>query len=354
MRAQQNKGIRFRMFAVAMVLVFITALSIERAQVHAAELLSRSVSIGSSFASDITNHVFTISSAGPSTVQSIQFQYCVNSPLFVDACIAPTGIDVTAFTINSQSGITGFSPSAATTNSAIVLNRASSVVPGMTSSYDFGNLQNPSVANTTYFVRIAMYDGPDATGTRVDQGAVAFVLEDPFQVQAFVPPYLTFCVGITVSLNCSSTTGALATFGELSQLSASTATSQFSVSTNDQDGYNTFINGQTMTSGNNIINPLTVQTPSNPGASQFGINLRLNSAPSIGADPDVGAVASGIVDPSYNVPNFYRFNDGDRVALSTLPTGFNRFTVSYVVNIPNGQAPGVYASTLTYTAIASF
>lgn len=343
-----------RVFFVTMVFVFVATAQVFVPRVFAAELLERSIAIGSSFAGEITTHVFSFRSQGPSTVESVRFEYCANSPLVIDPCIAPVGLDVSGVTIDAQSGVTGYGVSGATTASTIVMNRVSSVEPATVSTYTLGTIQNPSIANESVFVRIGIFDGPDATGTRVDEGSVVFVVDERFDIQAFVPPYMTFCVGITVDVDCTNATGSLATFGELSTTLPAALTSQFSVSTNDPDGYNAFINGQTMTSGNNTIAALPVQSASSPGSSQFGINLRANSSPTVGSDPDAGAVASGAPDALYNTANQFRFVDGDRIAGSTISTGFNRYTVSYIVNVPDNQAPGVYASTLTYTAIATF
>ncbi len=146
----------------------------------------------------------------------------------------------------------------------------------------------------------------------------------------------------------------MADFGEFSSTTATGVTSQMSVATNDGTGYNAFVTGQTMTSGTNIIPALTTQTASSPGTSQFGINLRANSSPSVGSNPQVGPVASGVPDANYNTPNIFRFVNGERVASATTSTGFNRYTISYLVNVSADQAPGLYATTLTYTAVASF
>ena len=355
MSRHTDRRIHIRASVTAMVFSFILIfLCVSPAFVGAAELLTRSVSVGSSVANEVTTHTFGFAVMGTSTVQSIRFQYCSNSPLETQPCTAPTGLNVSSFVLSSQTGITGFSTSPATTANMIALNRASSSVGPVSASYVFDSIQNPSAPNMTIYVRIGLYDGPNATGTRVDQGSVAFSTEEGFNLEAYVPPYLTFCVGITVALDCSSTDGALANFGELLSSTASFTTSQFAVSTNDIQGYNTFVTGQAMTSGNNIIPALTTQTASTPGTSQFGINLRANSSPSVGANIESGAVASGFVDSNYNTANQYRFNDGERVAASSISTGFNRYTVSYIVNRSEDQAPGVYATTLTYTSVASF
>lgn len=323
-------------------------------KVNADELMSRSVAIESSYAGDTTSHLFTFTKQSTSNVQSITFEYCENSPLFTLPCVAPAGLNASSFVLSSQSGMTGFSASNASTANIIIMNRSISSIPALVASYNFSNIVNPSTPNQTIYVRIGVYDGINGAGSRVDQGSVAFATEERFSLEAYVPPYLTFCVGKTVALDCSSSDGALANFGELLPTKPSFATSQFAVSTNDIDGYNTFVNGQAMTSGNNIIPALTSQTASVAGTSQFGINLRSNSNPSVGSNIESGIVASGFVDANYNTPNQFRFNDGDRVAGSLLSTGFNRYTVSYVVNVSEEQAAGIYATTLIYTSIASF
>lgn len=323
---------------------------------EAGELTFRSIRLGSSFpAPENTTHTFSFrTTTDATTVGSVLFQYCSNSPLFVDPCTAPAGLDVSGAGLLNESGLTGFSVSGLSDPSNLIITRAPQAETPVTATFLFDNIINPSTPNEVDYVRIHVYDGPNATGNLMDSGSVVFVVDDRFNVSAFVPPYLTFCVGVTVALNCSSASGFLADFGEFSEFSATTATTQMSVSTNDPNGYNVFINGQTLTSGANIIPNLTTQTASVTGTSQFGINLRANSNPSVGANNEVGPVGNGVVAPNYNTPNLFRFVPGEVVARSTRSTGFNRYTVSYIVNVDEDQNPGVYASTLTYTAVATF
>lgn len=356
MSGMNNRRIKIRGLSTA--LVFILFLSILPfvgiPQARAAELNNRSIFIQSSFASEVTNHDYLFQTAGPSTVGSVGFLYCSNSPLHEDPCTAPAGLDVSGASIDSQSGFTGFGVSVATTANDLILTRAPALEPATPVGFSLGNIQNPSGPNQTYYVRISVFDNVDGGGTRVDRGSVAFVVEDRYDVTAYVPPYMTFCVAVTVALDCSTIAGFLADFGEFSEISPTTATTQFSVATNDPSGYNTFITGQTMTSGVNIIPALSTTSASSSGTSQFGLNLRNNSVPNVGADPQAGAVASGVPDPDYNTPNLFRFVDGDRLAYSPNSTGFNRYTVSYIVNINPAQAPGIYATTLSFTSVASF
>ncbi len=348
-----DRRIHIRASLIAMVIV-VMIMQMLSSLTSAADLLTRSVLIGSSFAGDVTTHTYSFRSTNTSTVGSMQFEYCANSPLFDQPCVPPAGLDTSSFTIDSQSGITGFTPSAATTNEVIVMNRTISSEPATPSVYELGNIQNPSSANQTVYVRISVFDLQDGVGALVDQGAVAFVVDERFDVQAYVPPYLTFCVAIVVSIDCSSSSGFITALGELQSTQTAVATTQFAAATNDIDGYNTYVNGQTLTSGNNVISQITSGGPSAVGQSQFGINLRSNTSPVVGAELENGLVASGYVDAAYNSPNIYRFSNGDRIAGSDVSTGFNRYTVSYIVNVNEDQAPGVYSTTLTYTALATF
>jgi len=219
-------------------------------------------------------------------------------------------------------------------------------------NYSLANVINPSTPSQSVYVRISTYASDDGTGPDTDRGAVVFSTSGGIGVGGYVPPYLTFCVGLTVGNACSSATGSSINLGLLSKNNTSVATSQFAGATNDFTGYNVFITGTTMISGNNIIPALGAPTASSLGTSQFGINLRANSAPTVGQNP-VGT-GTAVATPNYNIPNRFVFNSGDNIVNSPLSTDFNITTVSYMVNVNESQPPGVYAATFTYIATASF
>ncbi len=201
-------------------------------------------------------------------------------------------------------------------------------------------------------MRISTHTANNGSGSPIDLGAVVYTTSIGVGVGGYVPPFLTFCVGITVALDCSSASGSLLDLGELSSTQTKSATSQMSVSTNDPTGYNLFVSGGTMTAGNEVIPALSSSSVSSVGVSQFGINLRANSTPSVGSA--VSGVGTCVPTANYNNSNVFRYNDGELVASSPITTDYNRFTVSYIVNVSEDQRPGVYASSFTYTAIASF
>lgn len=319
----------------------------------AANMVSRSATIGSSLPSEVTYHEFEFQTLTNASIGSIVFEYCSNLPFYGAPCTVPAGLDVDSSSLVSQSGITGFSISAPDTNaSKIVLTRAPAVAAPTNALYRFNNITNHSTNNQSVYVRISTHGSVDGSGAHIDEGAVVYTTVEGVGVGGYVPPRLTFCVGITVALNCSTADGSLLDMGELSEFSASSATSQFAVSTNDPTGYNVYISGGTMTAGNEIIPALSSNSSSIIGSSQFGVNLVSNSNPAIGAN--VSGTGTGVPIANYNTPNSFRYADGELIASSTLPTNFNRFTVAYLVNVSKDQRPGVYASSFTYTAVASF
>jgi hypothetical protein len=133
-------------------------------------------------------------------------------------------------------------------------------------------------------------------------------------------------------------------------------------STNDGFGYAITLTGTTLTSGSNTIAAMGTQSLNSAGcspvcnsltgASQFGTNVRLNSAPAVGAD--VSGLGTGTGFGGYNSPNAFRFFTGDTVASVGGVTKANLFTNSYIVNVGGDQAAGVYTTTMTYICTATF
>lgn len=318
----------------------------------ALELTNKSVVIDSSDVSAVTTQVFSFDIQSTTNIGSIKFEYCSNGPLYGTPCTAPAGLDVSGANFVSEYGETGFSIYTPTSVNAIVLTRSIAPTVATTVSYTLNNLVNPSTPNQTVYVRISTHPDTDATAPPVDRGAVAFSTAENLVVGAYVPPYITFCVAILVSNDCSTADGNFIDLGILSANTTKASTSQFAVSTNDPTGYVVSVHGTTMTSGNNIIPANTSPSSSSRGSSQYGINLRANSQPAIGNEPS--GVGTGVVEPNYSIPNRFYFVPNTLIASSSLPTDFTVFTASYIVNVSGAQPSGVYSTTSSYTATAAF
>jgi hypothetical protein len=318
----------------------------------AANLTDRSIQIGTAVADATTNYNFDFSFTTTDVVGSIVFEYCSNTPLFDIPCSAPDGLDASGASLSSQSGETGFSMHANTSANRIVISRVPAATAAGAAEYNFSGVVNPDTANDTTYVRISTHAGNDGTGANVDEGSVAFSLSANLAVNAFVPPYLALCVGVTVAAKCGSSSGSGVNLGNLSPNGTKTATTQFAAATNDESGYTLSVLGTTMTSGNNAIKALSSPTISIPGNSQFGINLRNNSSPNVGKNKSGAGTASAT--SGYSQVNRFKFQNGGVIAKATTSTNYNRFTVSYLANVPDGQAAGFYSTTLTYLAFATF
>lgn len=347
------------LYALVLMLIIVGSGLFVGAKVSAAYMGTRFLKMSDSKAgaTNVTYDVsFTTATAG--TIGSIQIQFCSNSTLISDPCTAPVGLDASAATLSAQSGLTGFSISAATTANNIVLSRTASAAGVVTAEFTFDGMTNPATAGS-YFVRVNTFASTDTSGPITDHGGMAIAINPAFNLNVTVPPYLLFCVGITISgTDCSTVAGDFIDMGNFSTSKTSSGQSQMVVATNGKTGYGIRVIGTTMESGNNTIPAMNPVAPSTTGVSQFGINLRANSNPSVGQNP----VGPGIGTPTanYNIPNQFYYFDGDNnsnnnvVASAPSPEDLHKFTVSYIVNVGQNQAVGIYASTFTYVATAKF
>jgi hypothetical protein len=338
------------LYATLALIVLTGVLFVLEPKVFASQLGARSLAVSDVNPGAITTHAFSLNYTSTSDIGSVVFEYCT-SPLPEITCDTPTGLDVSGASLGSQSGETGFSIGSSTQNK-IVLTRPAAPATNNPSSYTFANIKNPTGAPGTFYVRIATYESIDATGPQTDFGSVVNSTTQAVGVSSEVPPILKFCVGLTLGSDCTTADDNLIDLGDLRPAAASSGSSQMLAATNAEFGLAIAAYGTTMTSGNNIIPALDKPTVSAPGNAQFGINLRKNSDPNVGAEPS----GTGIINPSadYNSPNKYLFRTGDTVATSPNATDIRKLTASYVVNVPPSQVPGVYTATLTYICTATF
>lgn len=322
-------------------------------RVYGANFTSRNLTLSDNLASDTATYKLSFDIPASETLGSISLQFCQESPLVGDACTTPVGFDASAVTLLTQTGETGFSvlPSGTSTNT-VVLTRAPAATTATTLTYELGNMRNP-IATGTFYGRLQTFATSDASGSDTEHGGLALEINTPIQISATVPPYLLFCLGVTIApYDCATASGDYVNFGNLSGTATSSATTQMLTATNAKNGYAINVYGTTMISGTNVINAMIVSDVSRPGVSQFGLNLVANTTPAVGADPIGNGTAAPL--PGYDTPNMYKFVSGDPIASVGTSDGFRLYTTSYIVNIPKGQPIGVYVATLTYVCLANF
>jgi len=204
---------------------------------------------------------------------------------------------------------------------------------------------------------------PGTTGTKVitlevagttDTGKIAVVIitDDQVVVSTTIDPYLTF----TLTDNAV----ALVTSADGNPSYTATGynkndTNTLALSTNGTSGYTVTYTGETLTSGGNTITAIGgTPAASTTNTEQFGINLKNNATPDVGADPSGG---SGAPASDYNTADSYAFEAGTtpiNLASASAASTTTTFTVSYIVNVGQTTESGAYNTTITYIATGNF
>lgn len=338
---------RFLIGALISLLIVIPLLPSSAARLADRLLMMTTSEIGATAEYQLS---FGLPSSGQ--LGSIVVQVCSNDPNPMVTCIVPTGFDISNAVLSSQTGPGGFLISPGATTNRLVLSRAPAIANAGPASFNFTQVVNPTNPGS-YYIRILTYASADASGPYIDEGGIAFAATNSLSVTATVPPYLTFCTGLTITgLNCANAEGDYIDFGELSSTKASSGSSQMLAATNAIDGYNVSVTGTTMTSGVNSINAMASNDVSRPGTPQFGFNLKANSTPAGGSEPTGPGAATPLL--NYGQSNRYRFVDGESLVTIDQPDDVRLFTASYIVNVPKTQAPGIYVTTLTYICLGTF
>jgi len=317
------------------------------------QMSSRFVRLSNAGVGATSTHVvgFTVTQLA-TPLGSVEIEYCSNSPVPGAACTAPAGFSLSGATLAAQTGNTGFVIDPSSTVNKLVIGRFPIIPVGGASTYQLNNVINPS-STGSYYIRLRTFSSNDGTGSPVEEGGIAFAINAGINITTEVPPYLKFCTSTTISgFDCSTATSFFIDLGEFSSSNATVASSQFVVATNAANGLTITAAGTTLISGNNSIPEIAAVGPSSPGTSQFGINLRQNSSPGIGAEP----TGSGTVTASsdYNTPNQFKYASNSSIASTTITSDVMKFTISYVANVSTSQQPGVYATTLSFICLANF
>jgi hypothetical protein len=317
---------------------------------------NRSLKINSSVAgAPNVKYEYSFDIPNISSLGGIKLMVCSNSPLREVPCNGFSGNGLSSVSNATITGVSGFVIDSiiTPTQTEILLSRPLQAATASNVTITLDGITNPETIGT-YYGRILLFDNSTAAGDPIYEGGLAFSINRQVGISAEVPPYLYFCAAITISgTDCSFASDSYFDFGELSKTQANTGKSQFSIATNAGNGYGVTYYGTTMTSGNNIIAPMSVLSVSNPGTAQFGINLRHNTSPQIGEEVS-GAGPYPVINNLYNQPNRFYYSSGDSLLNIYQPTYSNKYTVSYLVNVPNNQAPGYYSTSILFVALANF
>ncbi len=136
-------------------------------------------------------------------------------------------------------------------------------------------------------------------------------------------------------------------FGALSNSVTVTGTATFSVLNYTAYGYNVSIIGGPPSNGAHALTALSSNSGAIIGTEQFGMNLKNNASPDIGAEAvqvPSSSFSYGSAATNYNVVDSFRYNSGETIATAPRSSGQTDYTASYIVNTsvttPGGQYTG--------------
>lgn len=339
-----------------LILILIAAIILPT-QVFAAQITNRKFTLGSSAPSASTSYTFSSSAVPTATaVKSVVAQACTTAS---GACTGPTGFTGASSTLASQPSGLGAATSWANDSvagSLRIKHTTNTTAPSGAVSIQWNGVTNPSATNTTYYLRVTTYSD-DTYTTALDSGVTAVSTATQINLSGTMDETLVFCVGTSITgQNCGTVAGNSINFGSFSSTATSSGTSVMAASTNAGSGYSITNNGTTMTcstcTGSPTIAALATQTASSIGTAQFGLNLKDNATPDVGAEVSGSGTATATA--NYGTANQYRFVTADSVASVGGSTNANTFTSAYIVNVPGNQAAGTYTAIMTYIATATY
>jgi hypothetical protein len=145
--------------------------------------------------------------------------------------------------------------------------------------------------------------------------------------------------------------------GALSTSATKTGTAAFSVSNYTSYGYIVQLMGTSPNNGSHVLAGMNTPAGSQTGQEQFGVNLKDNNSPDIGAEavqvPD-SSFSSGAAASGYNSVNNFKYISGDTIAQASQSSGRTDYTISYIANMSINTPGGSYSSNQTVVVTGTY
>ncbi len=157
-------------------------------------------------------------------------------------------------------------------------------------------------------------------------------------------------------LTCALNSGTL-NFGALSNSVTVHGTVTFSVLNYTAYGYNVTILGNTPSNGSHNLSAMSSTGPSVIGTEQFGMNLRDNATPNVGADAvqvPSSTFSFGTPTANYNTVDNFRYVAGENIATAPKSSGQTDYTASYIINTSTTTPGGQYSGSQTILCTGTY
>jgi hypothetical protein len=127
------------------------------------------------------------------------------------------------------------------------------------------------------------------------------------------------------------------------------------IATNATGGFLLTYNGPTLTAPGGTIAAYGSQASSVQGTAGFGINLKDNATPNIGAEVTQNAGVCAALPADYGTVDKYSYVASTTTSLTNQAAPADcTYTVSYVANVSNVTPAGSYTAAITYIASGTF
>jgi len=345
------------------------------------QLTTRSATLGSSAIGDTTTVVFRWNADHNGTAKAIRVEVCT-SPTYASPCVKPAGAGFGSTGLVSVGGALtpGWSYSS-TVGQITLLKPSGDYAPSSSmSTVTIDNYTNPTVVGTYYF-RVTTYSQTSMlNSSELDFGAEAVSTARVLTSVVTQKGTLVFRVANQVDSDCGGQTDIIDPTDSSSDFvtlapnpakldASSIGTAQFCVAENANYGYTVtyrdFALGGAEKGFNNGIhefdtggaNGTVSQFTTTPGTEQFGFNLRANTIPTFGANPDVSGALSDLTNSDYSTQNRYSYDDSGSSVMLVSRGGVvtsARYTMAFVASIAKTTPGGTYMAHQVLTCTANF
>jgi hypothetical protein len=372
---RRKGGYNLKAFAA---LIALTASMLVPAFASADQLTVRSIALSSASAAE-TNVAYTVNFTAVNAAGAVIIDFCSNSPVVGDTCIAPTGFDASG----AASTTTGFTGVTGSTSKVKVVG---TITSGASVSIALTGITNPTSTGPLY-ARIVTYDNDtDAsayTSTAIgsgaqDQGGVAMQINNTIGVSGVVQESMTFCVsGAAITINCGTTSAPNLKLGEtvgsttaLISSAVSTGTIYTQISTNASTGAVVSLKSDAAGCGGLLIAGDSSKCYIEPaqatgitaGQAKFGV--KTGTAAATSGD----SAASGTFEPvgNYNATTYaLNYVAGDATGVTSiygdpfldtasLPVNNENIPLTFGASISNTTPAGTYSADLNLIATGKF
>ena len=228
------------LMAYAVSVIISTLLLLMPAPASAAQITARKLTLSTSSAASsaaTTTYTFNFTVPSATVIKSAEAVICTTAS---GACSTPTGFSNSSSTLASQptnlGDASGWTVSTATAGKLRLSKTANSAAPTGSQTVVFGNVQNPTTTNTTFFARINTYSD-DSWTTGIDSGVVAASTATQISLTGVMDESLVFCTGTSITgTNCGTVSGSSIDFGSFDSTAVKYSTSVMAASTNAVSG----------------------------------------------------------------------------------------------------------------------